>query len=155
MFEPVMMISLTRFSSSPRKACSLKAIPILRQSSCTTARVTPGRMKCPSGCVARWPLKTAITLVCVPSVTTPSRTKMASSAPFSLACWTAKTLPIRPMALMSQRDQRNSGTRTAPTPFSRISADDGAWETRIILVAGTGGSGKVCFRGATPRVTWK
>ena len=75
--------------------------------------------------------------------------------PFSLACCTAKTLPSRPMALMSHRDHRNSGTRMAPTPFSRISAEDGAWEMRIILVAGTGGSGKVCFRGATPRVTWK
>jgi len=62
---------------------------------------------------------------------------------------------MRPMVLMSQRDQRNSGTRMAPTPLSRISAVDGAWEMRIIVVAATGGSGKVCLRGATPRVTWK
>jgi len=106
-----------------------------------------------TGYVRSSPSTTANTLVDDPSVTTPSRTRIASKAPASTAICFASTLGSRLTVFRWQRLQRRSAVVIAEAPVRRSSTGGSKREVERKTVGGVPASGNRCVLGAAPRVT--
>jgi hypothetical protein len=102
-------------------------------------------MRALCGGVLTSPLCTVNTLLAAPSVTRPSRSSTASTAPDATACWRSRILGSSEIDLMSQRAQRVSARvmAAAPRVWCRLSAaGTGIGALVRNTVGATGGSGK-------------
>ena len=86
------------------------------------------------GGVIKIPSTTANTLLAAPSVTYPSRTKIASAQLFSTACWRNRILPNNAIAFILHKLHRLSSTLTALTPT--FFASNGRISLHIIKTLG-------------------
>ena len=80
-------------------------------------------------------------------MSTPSRTKIASSAPAATAACLASALGSRFTVLRSQRDQRMSGTVITDAPFSRSFVGGTKRVAAAYTVGRVPAGGKWCVRG--------
>src|SRR6059036_736947 len=89
------------------------------------------------------------------SVSSPSRTRIASTQPWSAARVRSMQLPKSEVDLMSQRSHRKSGSTIALAPLSRSSAEGVTSSLAMRKTVGLRPSGKAWSRLAAPRVTWR